>query len=276
MGDKEKIADFAARAKQEGRKITMVAAYDYAMARLIDRSHVDMILVGDSLANVMLGLESTVQVGMEEMIHHAKAVCRGAERAPVIGDMPLGSYATDTLARKNARRFIDEAGCDAVKLEWFVDCPAVASKLTADGISVMGHIGLTPQTAERFVVQGKDAASAQAIRDQAAQLSHSGCFALVLECVPAELARTISREIPIPTIGIGAGVHCDGQVLVAHDLLGLYDRFHPKFVKRYAALNEEVVKALDAYAREVAAGEFPGPQHSYNLQAKTPKDQSAE
>ncbi|MCA9393259.1 MAG: 3-methyl-2-oxobutanoate hydroxymethyltransferase [Candidatus Omnitrophica bacterium] len=276
MSDKEKIADFAARAKREGRKITMVAAYDYAMARLIDRSHVDMVLVGDSLANVMLGLDSTVQVGMEEMIHHAKAVCRGAERAPVIGDMPLGSYVTDVLALENARRFIEEAGCDAVKLEWFDDCPAVAAKLIADGISVMGHIGLTPQTAERFVVQGKDAASAQAIRDQAAQLSRSGCFALVLECVPAELARTISREIPIATIGIGAGVHCDGQVLVAHDLLGLYDRFRPKFVKRYAALNEEVVKALDAYAREVAAGEFPGPQHSYTVEPKVPKDQSTE
>lgn len=267
MTKKEHI-DKIRRAKKDGRKITMVAAYDYTMARLIARSHVDLILVGDSLANVMLGLDSTAQVGMTEMLHHAKAVCRGAEQTPVIGDMPLGSYADTAAARDNAARFIDEAGCDAVKLEWFAGCPEVTADLTGREIAVMGHIGLTPQTAEKFVVQGKDAASAQAIREQARQLEQSGCFALVLECVPAELAKVISAEIEIPTIGIGAGVHCDGQVLVIHDLLGLYDRYRPKFVKRYAALDEAVVTALDAYAREVGAGEFPGPEHSYTVEPK--------
>lgn len=264
MTNKMTIPDLH-RAKQEGRKIKMLTAYDYTMARLIDHSAIDMILVGDSLANVMLGLDSTALVGMEDMLHHAKAVCRGVENTIVVGDMPSGSYPDELTARANARRFIDEAGCDAVKLEWSKDCPRICAALTAEGVAVMGHIGLTPQTAEKYAVQGKDVASAKAIMEQARLLADSGCFAVVLECVPAELARLITAEIAVATIGIGAGVHCDGQVLVTHDLLGLFDRFRPKFVRRYASLADTIREALDVYAKDVDQGVFPGPQESYSV-----------
>ncbi len=267
MSPKKKIEELI-RAKREGRKIKMVTAYDYSMARLIDRAAVDMILVGDSLANVMLGLDSTAQVGMTEMMHHAKAVCRGVENTIVVADMPSRSYGDAETALTNARRFVDEAGCDAVKLEWFAECPAVAAELTGQGIAVMGHIGLTPQTAEKFSVQGKDIDSAKAICEQARQLTQSGCFAMVLECVPAELAKVISEEIAVPTIGIGAGKHCDGQVLVIHDMLGLYDRYRPKFVKQYAALDKVILDALQVYTREVDEGVFPGPEQSYTVDPK--------
>ena len=264
MTDKMTLADLQ-QVKKEGRKIKMLTAYDFTMARLIDRAPIDLILVGDSLANVVLGLDSTAEVGMEDMLHHAKAVCRGVEQTAVIADMPSGSYADNTSAAANAWRFLDEAGCDAVKLEWFDGCPETVAALSGQGIPVMGHIGLTPQTAETYSVQGKDIASAKAIWEQARILTEKGCFAIVLECVPAELARVITEEISIPTIGIGAGVHCDGQVLVTHDLLGLYDRFQPKFVKRYAGLADGVGQALEAYAREVDEAIFPGPQESYSV-----------
>ena len=198
------------------RKLTMLTAYDYPLASLIDRAGIDMVLVGDSVANVVLGLDSTTKVGMSEMLHHAKAVRRAVKNALVIGDMPFESYQLNPdEAVKNARRFIDEAGCDCVKLEWFEKCLEVTEKIIQAGIPVMGHIGLTPQTADKlggFKVQGKDAEAGQRLIDQASALEKLGCFSIVLECVPDKLAEIITRKLKIPTIGIGAGVNCDGQV----------------------------------------------------------------
>lgn len=242
----------------------MLTAYDYPMARLIDQVGVELILVGDSLANVVLGLDSTREIGMSEMLHHAKAVCRATQQALVIGDLPYGSYRTKGMAVRNAKKFID-IGCGAVKLEWFDGCPSVAKAINDAGIPVMGHVGLTPQTAENFKVQGKDARSAKAILDHAQALESSGCFSIVLECIPADLARIISEKLKIPTIGIGAGVDCDGQVLVTYDLLGLFDRFHPKFAKRYNNLDESISRSLKEFCREVDAKAFPDKKHSFSI-----------
>ncbi|MFH1578256.1 MAG: 3-methyl-2-oxobutanoate hydroxymethyltransferase [Candidatus Omnitrophota bacterium] len=251
------------------RKITMLTAYDFPLASLIDRSGIDMILVGDSVANVVLGLESTTQVGMTEMIHHSKAVTRAAKSALVIGDMPYESYQvnpSDSLA--NARRFINEAGCDAVKLEWFDQCLEVTKGLVKAGIKVMGHIGLTPQTADKlggFKVQGKDAQAAQRLIQQAQGLEGVGCFSIVLECVPNKIAEIITIKLKIPTIGIGAGIDCDGQVLVTHDLLGLFERFKPKFIKQYINLSVQIQKAIQEYKKEVIEGVFPAKEHSFTI-----------
>lgn len=251
--------------KAAGEKITMLTAYDYPTAVLVDQAGIDLILVGDSLANVVLGLKSTAQVGMEVMIHHAKAVGRGVSRALVIADMPFEAYQLETAqAAFNAKRFILEAGCHAVKVEWFDGLLPVIKDLRANGIQVMGHIGLTPQTAENFKVQGKDEASANHIRKQAIELERAGCFAIVLECVPEQLAKEITESVKIPTIGIGAGKHCDGQVLVIHDLLGLYDRQAPKFVKKYADLGRATIEAVAKYKKEVESGEFPGPEQTFH------------
>lgn len=259
------------KAKAQGRKITMLTAYDYPLASLVDAAGVDMILVGDSLANVVLGLASTTEVGMSEMLHHAKAVNRAVTRSLVIGDMPFESYQTDSAgAVGNARRFIDEAGCDAVKLEWFDGCLEVAEKIVTAGIPVMGHIGLTPQTAEQlggFKVQGKDAESAQRIIDTAAALEAKGVFSLVLECIPSPIAKLITERVAVPTIGIGAGPDCDGQVLVTHDLLGLFDRFKPKFVKQYVDLGAASLEGIRRFCREVEEGTFPDKAHSYAMNA---------
>ncbi|MDD5078138.1 MAG: 3-methyl-2-oxobutanoate hydroxymethyltransferase, partial [Candidatus Omnitrophica bacterium] len=243
------------------RKITMLTAYDYSLAALIDLAEIDIILVGDSLANVVLGLESTKEVGMREMLHHAKAVRRGVKNALLVGDMPYSSYQIhpeDCLA--NAKSFIEEAGCQAVKLEWFEGCPETTAKIAAAGIPVMGHIGLTPQTADKiggFKVQGKDARTARNLIRQAAELEKAGCFAIVLECVPDKISELITRDIKIPTIGIGAGIHCDGQVLVINDILGLFTRYTPKFVKKYADLSPLVSAAVSNFKEEVLRGEFP-------------------
>ena len=251
------------------RKITMLTAYDYPMASLVDKAGIDVILVGDSLANVVLGLQSTTEVGMAEMIHHSKAVTRAVKHALVIGDMPYESYQVNTAeAVKNARRFIEEAKCDAVKLEWFDKCLEVTEKIIQAGIPVMGHIGLTPQTADKiggFKVQGKDAEAAKRLIEQAAALEKLGCFSVVLECVPDKIARMISEKSKIPTIGIGAGVHCDGQVLVINDMVGLFERFTPKFVKKYINLAPMIQKALEEYKNEVIKGTFPGPEHSFTI-----------
>lgn len=251
------------------RKITMLTAYDYPTASLVDRAGIDMILVGDSLANVVLGLESTTQVGMPEMLHHAKAVGRAVKNALVIADMPFGSYQNNPLeAVKNARRFIQEAGCQAVKLEWFINCPITTEQIIKEGIAVMGHIGLTPQTADKdggFKVQGKDAQTAKKLIEQALLLEKSGCFAVLLECVPDRLARLITEKLKIPTIGIGAGAYCDGQVLVINDMLGLFERYTPKFVKKYADLSKSILKAVEEFKGEVLRQEFPGPQHSFTI-----------
>lgn len=254
------------------RKITMLTAYDFPLASLIDKAGIDMILVGDSVANVVLGLESTTQVGMNEMLHHAKAVTRAVKRALVVGDMPYESYQVNPQESvKNSRRFIEEAKCDAVKLEWFDKCLEVTEKIIREGIKVMGHIGLTPQTAEKiggFKVQGKDASAARVLIEQAEALEKLGCFAIVLECVPDKIAELITQKIKIPTIGIGAGVNCDGQVLVTYDLLGLFERFKPKFVKQYINLAPEIAKALENFKDEVLEGKFPSSIHSFTMKSE--------
>ncbi|MFA5411570.1 MAG: 3-methyl-2-oxobutanoate hydroxymethyltransferase [Candidatus Omnitrophota bacterium] len=255
--------------KVRGEKITMLTAYDYPLADLIDKAGIDMILVGDSVANVVLGLESTTQVGMSEMLHHAKAVTRAVKQALVIGDMPYESYQINPAdSLKNARRFIDEAKCDAVKLEWFDKCPEVTAEIVRAGIPVMGHIGLTPQTADKiggFKVQGKDAEAAMRLIGQARELEELGCFAIVLECVPDKIAEVITKKLKIPTIGIGAGPACDGQVLVTHDLIGLFERFTPKFVKKYINLSPLILKAVEDYKNEVVQGKFPDAEHSFRI-----------
>lgn len=255
--------------KKRRQKITMLTAYDYPMGVLLDQAGVDIILVGDSLANVVLGLDSTTEVGMNEMIHHAKAVGRAVKHALLIGDMPYESYQLHSKdAVKNARRFINEAKCDGVKIEWFDGCLKIARDIVKAGVPVMGHVGLTPQTAEKlggFKVQGKDAASASAILENALALEKAGCFAIVLECIPASLAKIITQKLKIPTIGIGAGKYCDGQVLVTHDMLGLVSRFHPKFVKEYVNLSQAVSQGVKKYCAEVRAGKFPNAKRSYEM-----------
>lgn len=249
------------------RKITMLTAYDYPIAGLVDQAGIDMILVGDSLANVVLGLESTTQVGMSEMLHHAKAVRRAVKNALVIADMPYDSYQLNPQESvNNAKRFIDEAGAQAIKLEWFAYCPLVTEKIIQAGIAVMGHIGLTPQTADKiggFIVQGKDAQAAKKLINQAIELEEKGCFAIVLECVPDKIAELITKRIKIPTIGIGAGVHCDGQVLVINDMLGLFSRYTPKFVKKYANLSPLILSAIKNFKDEVTHEKFPALAHSF-------------
>ena len=256
-------------AMKNNRRITMLTAYDYPLASLIDRAGIDIILVGDSVANVVLGLDSTTQVGMTEMLHHSKAVTRAVKHSLVIGDMPYESYQVDPgESVKNAFRFINEAGCDAVKLEWFDKCIEVTAQIINAGIAVMGHIGLTPQTADKiggFKVQGKDAETARRLIRQANDLQAQGCFSIVLECVPDKIARMITEGLNIPTIGIGAGAGCDGQVLVTHDLLGLFERFKPKFVKQYINLAPEIQKAIEEYKKEVLDGQFPTPAHSFTI-----------
>jgi len=251
------------------RKITMLTAYDYPLASLIDKSGIDMILVGDSVANVVLGLDSTTKVGMTEMIHHAKAVTRAVKHALVIGDMPYESYQVNPEESvKNAKRFIEEAKCEAVKLEWFDKCLDVTKEIIESGIAVMGHIGLTPQTADKlggFKVQGKDAEAAKRLIEQAVALEKLGCFSIVLECVPDKIAQIITQKLKIPTIGIGAGIRCDGQVLVTHDLLGLFERFTPKFVKKYINLSALIAKAIEDFKFEVIQGKFPTAEHSFTI-----------
>ncbi len=248
-------------------KITMLTAYDFSMASLIDKARVDIVLVGDSLGMVVLGYDSTVPVTMEEMLHHCSAVRRGVKRAFVVGDMPFMSYqVSGEQALRNAGRFVKEAGCHAVKLEGGEAIAPTISRIVQAGIPVMGHIGLTPQTATAlggFKVQGKDEASARQLLKDAKAVAGAGAFSLVLECVPSPLAKAITDEIDIPTIGIGAGPHCDGQVLVTNDLLGLFPRFVPKFVKKYADLAPIIQEALAGFIQDVSSGSFPDADHSF-------------
>ena len=254
--------------KLQKERITMLTAYDYPTASFLDEAGIDIILVGDSLANVVLGLESTTEVGMKEMLHHTKAVVRAVKNTLVVGDMPFDSYQSNLrVSVDNARQFI-EAGCQAVKLEWFEDCPLVASAIVRAGIAVMGHVGLTPQTAHKqggMKLQGKDAASARAIIQNAKKMEEAGCFSVVLECIPQEVAAMITGQLKIPTIGIGAGPHCDGQVLVIHDLLGLFRRYQPKFSKKYVDLGPQILQAVKQYKEEVTSGQFPDDAHSFHL-----------
>lgn len=255
--------------KVEGRPITMLTAYDYSGASLVDEAGLDLILVGDSLAMTVLGHSNTVSVTVEEMLHHCKAVARGAKRAFLIGDMPFMSYQVERgEAIRNAGRFLKEGGMDAVKLEGGREVADTIRAIVAAGIPVMGHLGLTPQSATKlggFKVQGKTAAAAQRLLEDALLLQEAGCFAIVLEAIPAPVGKTVSQKLAIPTIGIGAGPNCDGQVLVFHDVLGLFDRFTPKFAKRYADLREPILTALRTYRQEVEAGDFPTPTHSFSI-----------
>jgi 3-methyl-2-oxobutanoate hydroxymethyltransferase len=255
--------------KAEGRPITMLTAYDYPGALLVDEAGIDLLLVGDSLAMTVLGHPNTVSVTMDEMLHHCKAVARGAKRAFLIGDMPFMSYQIEcSEAVRNAGRFLKEGNMDAIKLEGGREVAETIQAIVAAGIPVMGHLGLTPQTATKlggFKVQGKTAAAAQRLLEDALILQEAGCFAIVLEAIPALVGQTVSQKLTIPTIGIGAGPHCDGQVLVFHDMLGLFDRFTPKFVKRYADLRQPLLEALQTYRQEVEAREFPDAAHSFNI-----------
>jgi 3-methyl-2-oxobutanoate hydroxymethyltransferase len=251
------------------RKLSVLTAYDYPMARLVDESGIDMILVGDSLAMVVLGHEDTLTVGMTEMLHHTRAVSRGVNRALVIGDMPFLSYQVSVeQAVLNAGLFLKEGRAQAVKLEGGVRVLPQVKAMVESGIPVQGHIGLTPQSSAQFggfKVQGKTADSARALIEDAQALAEAGCFSIILEAIPSNIATRITESVPIPTIGIGAGPDCDGQVLVFHDLVGLFDRFLPKFVKRYAKLDDLIRQAVTQYREEVESGVFPGPEHGFSM-----------
>jgi 3-methyl-2-oxobutanoate hydroxymethyltransferase len=257
--------------KRAGRKIVMLTAYDYPTARLADEAGIDLLLVGDTLGMVVLGYESTVAVTLDDILHHARAVVRGAGSAHVVADLPFMTYeVADEQAVANAGRLIKEGGAHAVKLEGGERMAARIRAITAAGIPVMGHVGLTPQTAEAlggFKVQGRTAEAAGAILKDALAVEAAGAYAVVLEAVPGPLARLITARLTIPTIGIGAGPDCDGQVLVTPDLLGLDDRLRPRFVKRYVDLGEQVRAAMAAYAADVRAARFPGPEHTYGMTA---------
>ena len=249
--------------------ITMLTAYSYPLASIIDSAGVDIVLVGDSLANVILGLKSTTSITMDQMLYHTKAVRRAIENSLLIADMPFKGYqinVNDSL--NNAKRFVDEAGCDGVKVEWFNKCPDVVKKIASNGINVMAHIGLTPQTADKiggFKVQGRDANSAKHLIEQALLLEDLGAFSIVLECVPDKLAKIITGKLKIPTIGIGAGADCDGQVLVTHDLLGFVKGFRPKFVKEYVNLHDQIKKAINHFKEDVEKKQFPTKDFSYTM-----------
>ena len=261
--------------KEKGQKITMMTAYDYPTANLVDQAGIDIVLVGDSLGMVMLGYDSTVPVTMDEMIHHCKAVSRGTKNSFIIGDMPFMSYHTSIeQAIINAGRFIKEASCDSVKLEGGSDMAPVIKAIVRTGIPVCAHIGLTPQTATMlsgFKVQGKDAESAKELIQSAKDLEVAGAFMIVMECIPDSLAARITGELTIPTIGIGAGKDCDGQVLVYHDLVGLFERFTPKFVKQYTNFSPRIKEALVQYRTEVENGTFPGPEHTFAMKKEEAK-----
>ena len=255
--------------KERGLPITWLTAYDYPTALAIDRAGLDAILVGDSLGMVVLGYATTLPVTMDEMIHHCKAVARGARRALLVGDMPFLSYQVSPAeAVRNAGRFLQEGGMDAVKLEGGESILPALQAILAAGIPVMGHLGLTPQSIHQlggYRVQGKTAAAARRLIDDALLLERSGCFSIVLESIPARLAGLVSRRLTIPTIGIGAGLGCDGQVLVTHDLLGLFDRFTPKFAKKYADLHGEMARAFSQYREDVEGRKFPAAEHTAEM-----------
>jgi len=255
--------------KSDGKKITMLTAYDFPLASFADKAGVDMILVGDSLGMVVLGYENTIPVTMEEMLHHTKAVRRALKYALLVGDMPYMSYqVSPEEAVVNAGRFMKEAGCDAIKLEWFNGVIEITQAIVKAGIPVMGHIGLTPQTASQlggFKVQGKSAQAAQKLIDSAIALEDVGCFSVVLECIPDKVSEVITEKLTIPTIGIGAGPYCDGQVLVTHDMLGLFERFLPKFAKQYINLAPQIIEAMTRFKQEVESGAFPDSKHSFTI-----------
>lgn len=269
MSDRRVTTAYFREAKKSGKKITMLTAYDYPMARMVDEAGIDAILVGDSLGNVVLGYESTIPVTMDDMVHHIRAVARGVKRAMVVGDMPFLSYhVSRDEAVRNAGRILQEGGAQAVKLEGGEEVAHVVRALVSCGIPVMGHLGLTPQSIHQlggYKVQGKDESQAKKLLKDARALQEAGAFAIVLECVPVPLSRLVTETLEVCTIGIGAGPHCNGQVLVTHDLLGMSPGKPPRFVKRYANLHEEISRALKAYREDVDGGAFPGPEHGFAM-----------
>ncbi len=255
--------------KQKGEKSTMLTAYDYSQAKTVDEAGIDMILVGDSLGMVVLGYKDTLSVTLEEMIHHGKAVVRGSQSSMVVMDMPFMSYQVNRdEALKNAGRLIQETGAQAVKLEGGTEIIEAVKGIVDAGIPVMGHLGLTPQSVGQlggYKVQGKDKEVAKKMVKDVKALEEAGAFAVVLECVPWQLAGFIASTVSIPVIGIGAGKECDGQVLVFHDVMGLFDEFRPKFVKQYLNLRENMIEGIKDYVKEVKEGQFPGKEHIFDL-----------
>ena len=255
------------RMKATGEKIAVLTAYDYPFARIMDQAGIDVILVGDSAGSVVAGYDSTLPVTMDEMLYHTRAVARSAKQALIVADMPFMSYQVDLAeARRNAGRFIKEGGAQAVKLEGGVHVAETIRSIVAMDVPVVAHIGLTPQSVHRmggYRVQGRDEAQASQLLADARAVADSGACAVVLEGIPAALATKITTELAIPTIGIGAGVDCDGQVLVIHDILGLCEKYSPKFVKRFADVSGTIRQGVDDYIREVKEGSFPGPEHSF-------------
>jgi len=267
---RKKVTTYTFRTKKARDEIiTMLTAYDYPTALAIDLAEIDSILVGDSLGMVVLGYENTLPVTMEDMIHHCKAVARGAKFALLVGDMPFMSYqASADEAVRNAGRFLQEAGMDAVKLEGGRERRIAVEAIVGAGIPVMGHLGLTPQSVHQlggYRAQGKNAPAAIRLLEDALILQEAGCFSIVFETIPAQVAQYISGKLEIPTIGIGAGSGCDGQVLVTHDLLGLFDRFTPRFVKKYANIHEEMARAFRQYKVDVENGTFPSHEHGFDM-----------
>jgi len=260
--------------KEKKERITMLTAYDYLTAKILDECGVEVLLVGDSLGMVVLGYENTLPVSFEDVLYHTKAVARGAKRAMVVADMPFLTYQVNREeALRNAGRYLKEGGAQGVKMEGGVEMAETIEKVVKTGIPVMGHIGLTPQSVHQlggFKVQGSDLEKAKKLIEDAKALNEAGVFSIVLECVPFQLAQKITEIVSVPTIGIGAGPHCDGQVLVIHDLLGFSDRV-PKFVKKYASFKDEMEKAVENYVAEVKEGKFPQPEHSYSLKEEVLK-----
>ncbi len=265
--NKVSIEDIISKKGKE--KITMLTCYDFSFASIVDKAGVDILLVGDSLANVVLGFESTKEASIREMINHTRAVAKAARRALVVADMPYRSYQINRKkALYYAKKFIEEAGADAVKIEWFKHCKDTTNFLVKNNIPVMGHIGLTPQTADKlggFRVQGKDAKKAAALLEEAKTLSDLGVFSIVIECVPAKVSQLITESIAVPTIGIGAGSTCDGQVLVLYDLLGLYNKLTPKFVRKYIDLAPLIDRAVRDFIDDVRKGKFPSSKESFSI-----------
>lgn len=257
------------QAKKEGRKLVMCTAYDYPFGLMADEAGMDMVLVGDSLGMVVMGLEGTVEVTMEHMIHHIKAVVRGCKGPLIVGDMPFMSYNTSVReAIQNAGRLMKEGGCEAIKLEGGVDFALTIQAIVKAGIPVQGHIGLTPQTASAlggFKMQGRDALAAKRIIEDAKALEDAGVFSMILEAVPAPLGQLVAEAVKVPVIGIGAGPDVDGQVLVTYDMIGLFDKFMPKFVKQYTQIRKTILEALKEYKEDVVAVTFPGPEHSFKM-----------
>ncbi|CAI7988889.1 3-methyl-2-oxobutanoate hydroxymethyltransferase [Geodia barretti] len=267
MGRKMTVPEVCSM-KEKGEKIVCLTAYDYCLARILDESGIDILLVGDSLGSVVQGHDSTLPVTVDDVIYHTKAVVRGRRRALVVSDMPFMTFQLGVdEAKRNAGRLVQEGGAESVKLEGGVTQAATIEGLVKMGVPVMGHVGLTPQSVHQFGgyrIQGRGEADARAILDDAMAVEQAGAFAVVLEGMPVQLAREITQRVSIPTIGIGAGMHCDGQILVVHDMLGLFDDFTPKFVKRYANLKETIGGAVRSYMEEVRTEAFPAEEHTFH------------